>query len=192
MIRDPIADFLTRIRNADLAKHKTVVIPLTKMSLKILQIFYSQKYIEALIKYADQDFSKRGLNMNNVINTRNLFFCSDINQSIAPHIIDRINGTRIVIPPCIKTNNLNGALLIFLSYVQIKRRSKKKYPKIETLKRISKSSHQIYWKLENMPRIQDGFGFAILTNSRFGLITDKEARQKHIGGEVLLAATPRV
>ena len=43
-----------------------------------------------------------------------------------------------------------------------------------------------------MPRIQDGFGFAILTASKFGIITDSEARLGHIGGEVLLSITKRI
>jgi small subunit ribosomal protein S8 len=197
MVRDPIADLLTRIRNAGLAGHRTVVIPLTKMSLEILEIFYSQNYIDVLVKYADQDFSKRGLNTNNVIgtgvdgviSTKNLFFCSDGRH---PHVIDRTDGSRLLAPPCVNTDSLNGALLVFLSYVQKEGGHKKKYPKIETLKRISKSSRRVHWKFENMPRIQDGFGFAILTTSGFGLITDCEAREKRVGGEVLLAVTRSV
>lgn len=200
MITDPIADVITRIRNAGLAGHKTVLIPLTKMSFEILRILDSRSYIDSFMEYTEKGSLKNDMNKNNVISTRNLFFCKTsvtkiINCSrgeatLFAYPVDGINASRCIFPPYISTHNLNGAFLVFLSYVQ--KDGCKKQPKIEKLKRISKSSRRVYWKFENMPRIQDGFGFAILTTSNFGIITDDEARKKRVGGEVLIAASRRI
>ena len=193
MITDPIADFITRIRNADLAKHKTVILPSTKMSLKILHILNGQKYIDSFIQYNVWEIKNlKKKNKKKVFLPKGspaIINCSRGPARRFAYPVDRINGSRCIYPPYINTNSLNGALLVFLSYVQ--KNNCKKQPKIEKLKRISKSSNQIYWKFENMPRIQDGFGLAILSTC-FGIMTDEQARERHVGGEVLLATTKRI
>jgi ribosomal protein S8 len=207
MVTDPVADIITRIRNAGLAGHKTVVIPTTKMSFDILHILRLQNCIESFMYYGktitNEDHSTGSATHKLVRRSlpnipKKLGKClesideSDHLEGLGSfaYPVDGINSSRCIFPPFIESNSLNGAFLVFLSYVQ--KKNYKKQPKIETLKRISTSSHQIYWKFENMPRIQDGFGFAILTTSNFGIITDDEARKKRVGGEVLIAASRRV
>merc|ERR1711933_517512 len=120
MVTDPIADFITRIRNAGLAGHKTVVLPSTKMSLKILRILNGQKYIDSFIQY-------NVWVMENLEKKKKVFSPNGspaiINCSRGParrfaYPVDRINGSRCIYPPYVNTNSLNGALLVFLSYVQ--------------------------------------------------------------------------
>jgi len=212
MVTDPVADIITRIRNAGLAGHRTVVIPTTKMSFDILRILRSQNCIDSFMYYGKtitKEDHPTGSATHKLVRRpnvpKNLRQCladfappkasesideSDHREGLRSfaYPVDGVNSSRCIFPPFIESNSLNGAFLVFLSYVQ--KKGCKKQPKIETLKRISTSSRRVYWKFENMPRIQNGFGFAILTTP-FGLITDHEARQKRIGGEVLLSATRR-
>lgn len=125
---DPIADMLTRIRNANTAKHDTVDVPASKMKIAIANILLDEGYIE---KY---DLIEDGV---------------------------------------IKT------IHITLKYGETKN------DKIITgLKRISKPGLRIYAGSQEIPRVLGGLGIAILSTNQ-GVITDKEARKLHVGGEVL-------
>jgi len=127
MVNDTIADMLTRIRNANAMKYKTVEIPGTKMTKGIADILTKEGFI---------------------------------------------NGY--------ETNKLAvGEMLVLnLKY------SKSKERVITGLKRISKPGLRVYAKADEMPRVLNGIGIAIVSTSE-GLMTDKEARAKKIGGEVL-------
>jgi len=125
---DPIADMLTRIRNAIMAKHDTVDVPVSRMKLSIADILLDEGYIE---KY-------------------------------------EITG-----------EGVNKAIHITLKY------GKDKNEKIITgLKRISRPGLRYYAGAEDMPRVLGGLGIAIVSTNQ-GVITDKEARKRHVGGEVL-------
>ncbi len=125
---DPIADMLTRIRNANTAKHDTVDVPCSKMKLAIANILLDEGYIE---KY---------------------------------DLVDEGNFKTI---------------RITLKY------GKDKNEKIITgLKRISKPGLRVYAGKDDMPRVLGGLGIAIVSTNQ-GVITDKQARKLHVGGEVL-------
>ena len=127
MVNDPIADMLTRFRNANAMKYKTVEIPGTKMTRGIADILTKEGFIDGY-----------------------------------------------------ETNKLAvGEMLVLnLKY------SKSKERVITGLKRISKPGLRVYAKADEMPRVLNGIGIAIVSTSE-GLMTDKEARAKKIGGEVL-------
>ena len=127
MVNDTIADMLTRIRNANAMKYKTVEIPGTKMTKSIADILTKEGFIDGY-----------------------------------------------------ETNKLAvGEMLVLnLKY------SKSKERVITGLKRISKPGLRVYAKADEMPRVLNGIGIAIVSTSE-GLMTDKEARAKKIGGEVL-------
>ena len=127
MVNDTIADMLTRIRNANAMKYKTVEIPGTKMTKGIADILTKEGFIDGY-----------------------------------------------------ETNKLAvGEMLVLnLKY------SKSKERVITGLKRISKPGLRVYAKADEMPRVLSGIGIAIVSTSQ-GLMTDKEARAKKIGGEVL-------
>ena len=125
---DPIADMLTRIRNANMRKHDTVDVPSSKMKNAIAEILYNEGYIE---KY---------------------------------ELVDNGNFKDI---------------RITLKY------SQDKSVKIITgLKKISKPGLRVYAGKDNMPKVLGGLGIAIVSTNE-GIMTDKEARRKGIGGEVL-------
>ena len=125
---DPIADMLTRIRNANTAKHDTVDIPSSKMKLAIAEILFKEGYIA---KY---------------------------------DVIE--DGT-------VKTIR-----------VTLKYGADKNEKVITGLKRISKPGLRVYASCEDMPKVLGGLGIAIVSTNQ-GVITDKEAREKNVGGEVL-------
>ena len=125
---DPIADMLTRIRNANTAKHDTVDVPSSKMKLAIADILVKEGYVE---KY---DIVENGA-FNNIRIT--LKYGADKNEKI-----------------------------------------------ISDIKKISKPGLRVYANKENLPKVLGGLGIAILSTNH-GVITDKEARQLGIGGEVL-------
>ena len=127
MVNDTIADMLTRIRNANAMKYKTVEIPGTKMTRGIADILTKEGFI------AGYDVNKLAVGEMLVIN---------------------------------------------LKY------SKSKERVINGLKRISKPGLRVYAKADEMPRVLNGLGIAIVSTSE-GLMTDKEARAKKLGGEVL-------
>ena len=126
-ITDPIADMLTRIRNAGIAKHETVDVPASKMKVAIAQILLDEGYIKS--------FS----------------------------LVD--NGNQ-------------GTIHITLKY------QAKKQAVISGLRRVSKPGLRVYAGAEELPRVLKGLGIAIVSTSK-GVMTDKKARELHIGGEVL-------
>ena len=124
---DPIADMLTRIRNANSAKHKTVDVPSSKMKTAIAEILFKEGYIKSFE------------------------IISDENQ---------------------------GIIRITLKY------DEKGTRVIDGIKRISKPGLRVYANKEELPKVLNGLGTAIISTSQ-GLKTDKEAREAGIGGEVL-------
>jgi small subunit ribosomal protein S8 len=130
-LTDPIADYLTRIRNAQQAGHKIVEIPASGVKKRITEILYQQGFI---LKYKFDDEAGKG-------------------------------G--------------QGVIKIALKYDLASRK-----PIIRELRRISKPGLRKYSAADELPRVINGLGIAIVSTSH-GLMTDKEARARHIGGEVL-------
>ena len=126
-ITDPIADMLTRIRNAGTAKHETVDVPASKMKVAIAQILLDEGYIKSF------------------------------------QLID--DGTQ-------------GIIRITLKYLANKEKA------IQGLKRVSKPGLRIYAGADELPKVLKGLGIAIISTSK-GIMTDKQARKLHVGGEVL-------
>ena len=126
-ITDPVADMLTRIRNANSAKHETVDVPASNMKKAIAQILLDEGYIKAY------------------------------------NVVD--NGNQ-------------GVIHITLKYLG------KKQAALSGLRRVSKPGLRVYAGAEELPRVLKGLGIAIVSTSQ-GVMTDKKAREKHIGGEVL-------
>ena len=126
-ITDPVADMLTRIRNANSAKHETVDVPASNLKKAIAQILLDEGYIKAF----------------NVVE----------------------NGNQ-------------GIIHITLKY------QAKKQQVISGLKRVSKPGLRIYAGAGEIPYVLKGLGIAIISTSK-GVMTDKKARELHIGGEVL-------
>ena len=124
---DPIADMLTRIRNAGQAKFKTVDIPASNMKKDIAEILFNEGYIKS---YEE-----------------------------------------------IKNDN-QGIIRISLKYTE---KGKKV---ISGLKRISKPGLRIYASKEELPKVLNGLGIALISTSK-GIMTDKKARELGVGGEVL-------
>ena len=126
-ITDPIADMLTRIRNANSAKHDTVDVPASNMKKAIAQILLEEGYIKNF------------------------------------QLID--DGTQ-------------GVIRITLKYGAGKEKV------ISGLRRVSKPGLRVYAGAEELPRVLRGLGIAIVSTSK-GVMTDKKAREDHVGGEVL-------
>ena len=126
-ISDVIADMLTRIRNANNAKHETVDIPASNLKKSIAEILLSEGYIKSY------------------------------------QIIE---------------DGKQGIIRITLKYEAGKQRV------IRGLRRVSKPGLRIYSGCDDMPRVMNGLGIAIVSTSK-GIMTDKQARAAHIGGEVL-------
>lgn len=127
---DPIADYLTRIRNAQQAGHRVVEIPASNLKKRMTEILYDQGYI---LKYIFADDEGKG----------------------------------------------QGLIKIALKYDKATRR-----PVIRKLERISKPGLRQYVRADKLPRVINGLGIAIVSTSR-GVMTDKQAREAHVGGEVL-------
>ena len=127
-ITDPIADMLTRIRNANNAKHDTVDVPSSNMKKAIAQILLDEGYIKNF----------------QIIN----------------------DGTQ-------------GVIRITLKYLQ-----PGKETVISGLRRVSKPGLRVYAGAEELPKVLRGLGIAIVSTSK-GVMTDKKAREAHVGGEVL-------
>jgi len=123
---DPIADMLTRIRNAQMIGHSEVVIPSSKLKTSIAQVLKDEGYVD--------DFAVR----------------------------DRAGKVE---------------LAISLKYYAGR-------PVIERLERISKPGLRVYKGRDDIPRVMNGLGIAILSTSR-GVMTDRKARDTGVGGEVL-------
>ena len=126
-ITDPIADMLTRIRNANSAKHETVDIPASNMKKAIAQILLDAGYI-ASYKVIDDE--------------------------------------------------KQGVIRVTLKY------GENKTQVITGLRRVSKPGLRIYSNVEDMPKVMKGLGVAIISTSK-GVMTDRQARKEHVGGEVL-------
>ena len=126
-ITDPIADMLTRIRNANNAKHDTVDVPASNMKKSIAQILLEEGYIKNF------------------------------------QLID--DGTQ-------------GVIRITLKYGAGKEKV------ISGLRRVSKPGLRVYVGADELPRVLRGLGIAIVSTSK-GIMTDKKAREAHVGGEVL-------
>ena len=127
IMNEPIADMLTRIRNALIARHDTVTLPASNMKKAIAKILLDEGYVKS-IDFIDDD--------------------------------------------------VQGQIKIVLKYVQGKQ------PVIKGLKRISKPGLRVYARREELPKVLGGLGVAIISTSK-GIMTDKEARNAGIGGEVL-------
>ena len=125
-ISDVIADMLTRIRNANDAKHETVDIPASNMKRAIAEILLSEGYIK---------------------------------------------GYQII------EDGKQGVIRITLKYVG-------KQKVIHGLRRVSKPGLRIYSNCEDMPKVMNGLGIAIVSTSK-GIMTDRQARTENVGGEVL-------
>ena len=125
---DPIADYLTRLRNAISAKHKVVEIPSSNLKKSITKILFDKGYI-LNYKFVDDE--------------------------------------------------LQGSIKIALKY-----HAETKQPAIRSLKRVSSPGLRKYVGSEELPRVLNGLGIAIVSTSQ-GVMTDKEAKNLKIGGEVL-------
>lgn len=128
MTTDPIADYLTRIRNAILANKRVVEVPASNLKKDITKILHDKGYI------------------------LNYKF-----ENVGPQ----------------------GTIKIALKY-----HPETKHPAIKGIDRISRPGLRKYAGKDNLPRVLNGLGIAILSTSH-GVMTDKEARSKQIGGEVL-------
>lgn len=127
MVTDPIADMLTRIRNANQMRNKEVEIPASKIKVEIARILKEEGFI---VDYKT------------------------------------------------KKNNVQDVLVLSLKYGENKERV------ITGLKRISKPGLRAYVKADEVPKVLNGLGIAIISTSK-GVMTDKNARQQSLGGEVL-------
>jgi small subunit ribosomal protein S8 len=126
-VTDPVADMLTRIRNANLARLDHVMIPASKLKLEVGKVLKAQGYIQ---KYDLVDDKKR------------------------------------------------GQIRIHLRYMPDRQRV------ITGLRRVSRPGMRVYVDAKHIPRIMGGLGIAVLSTSR-GVLTDREARRRSVGGEVL-------
>ncbi|MBK7214113.1 MAG: 30S ribosomal protein S8 [Bacteroidales bacterium] len=128
MFTDPIADYLTRIRNAVMANHRVVEIPASNLKKEITKILFDKGYI---LNFKFEDETKPGL------------------------------------------------IKIALKYHPVTKQSA-----ITQIERVSKPGLRKYVGTEELPRVLNGLGIAIVSTSK-GLMTDKEARTQGIGGEVI-------
>ncbi|GAB3067350.1 30S ribosomal protein S8 [Salinicoccus sesuvii] len=126
-ISDPIADMLTRIRNANIVRHETLEIPASNIKKEIAEILKSEGFI------------------------KNVEYIEDDKQ---------------------------GVIRVFLKY------GSKNERVITGLKRISKPGLRVYAQRQELPKVLNGLGIALISTSE-GVLTDKEARKRNIGGEVL-------
>lgn len=127
VMTDPIADMLTRIRNANQMRHATVEMPASKLKAEILEVLKNEGYIT---KFE-------------------------------------------VIPAAVQ-----GTIKVTLKYLPNNERA------VRGLKRISKPGLRVYAKNDEMPRVLNGLGIAIVSTSH-GIMTDRDARKQQVGGEIL-------
>jgi small subunit ribosomal protein S8 len=128
MVTDPIADYLTRVRNAIMANHRIVEVPSSKLKKEMTKILFEKGYI---LNYKFEDETKPGV----------------IKIALKYHPVSKISA-------------------------------------INSLVRISKPGLRKYVDADHLPRVLNGLGIAIISTSQ-GMMTDKEAKVKKIGGEVL-------
>ena len=124
---DPIADMLTRIRNANMVRHEKLEVPASNVKKEIAEILKREGFVRD-VEYAE--------------------------------------------------DNRQGIIRIFLKY------GKENERVITGLKRISKPGLRVYAKTNEVPKVLNGLGIALVSTSN-GLLTDKEARAKQVGGEIL-------
>lgn len=128
MLTDPLADLLTRIRNANKARFEIVDIPYSRLKTGVVNLLKREGYVS--------DFK------------------------------------------VVSAENNKKTLRVFLRY------DDQKQPIITGLKRVSKPSLRVYARKDNLPSVRSGLGLAILSTSK-GVVTDREARDLNVGGEVL-------
>lgn len=124
-LTDPVADMLTRIRNASKQHHELVDVPYSKVKMEIANILLEEGYVTS----------------------------------------------------CEVVEDTHKTIRITLKYFENK-------PVIQGLKRISKPGLRMYAEVENLPRVLNGLGTAIISTSK-GIVTDKKARELNVGGEVM-------
>jgi small subunit ribosomal protein S8 len=124
---DPIADMLTRIRNAQMAGHADVIIPRSNLKTAIVRILKNEGFIDGFVE---------------------------------------------------TPGRVNGRIKVFLKYDEEARGV------IRGIDRVSKPGRRVYVGKDEVPRVRNGLGVAILTTPR-GVITDQQARQAGVGGELL-------
>jgi len=128
MITDPIADYLTRLRNAIMANHRVVEVPASNIKKEITKILFDKGYI---LNYKFEDDPKPGV----------------IKIALKYHPVTKLSA-------------------------------------LNKLVRVSKPGLRKYVNADELPRVLNGLGVAVISTSQ-GIMTDKEARKLHIGGEVL-------
>ena len=126
-VTDPIADMLTIIRNAVIAKHRRVNVPASRTKESIAQVLRRENYLSTVKKVEDDK---------------------------------------------------QGMLRLYLKY------NPSQLPVIQGIQRISKPGRRVYVKHDEIPRVLGGLGIAVISTSQ-GIMTDKEAREKGLGGELL-------
>ena len=126
-VSDPIADMLTRVRNANMVRHEKLELPASNIKKEIAEILKNEGFVKS-VEYIEDD--------------------------------------------------KQGVIRMFLKYGQNNERV------ITGLKRISKPGLRVYAKADEIPRVLNGLGIALVSTSE-GVVTDKVARQRGIGGEVL-------
>ena len=126
---DPVADMLTRIRNANVAFHDDVVMPSSKLKVALAKILEQEGYISGSSVEDDSSYPR-------------------------------------------------PRLRIAMKYTPDRKRT------ISGLRRVSKPGLRVYTPADQLPRVLGGMGIAILSTNQ-GLMTDREARERHVGGEVL-------
>lgn len=127
VMTDPIADMLTRIRNANRMRHEKVEMPASRLKADVLSVLKKEGFI------VDYQVAKEGV---------------------------------------------QGKIVVTLKYTSTKERV------IKGLKRISKPGLRVYTSVENLPKVLNGLGIAVISTSK-GIMTDREARLAQVGGEVL-------
>lgn len=127
VMTDPIADMLTRIRNANKMRHEKVEMPASRLKSDILSVLKKEGFI---VDYA------------------------------------------------VVKDGVQGKIVVTLKYTSTKERV------IKGLKRISKPGLRVYTTVENLPKVLNGLGIALISTSK-GIMTDREARLAQVGGEVL-------
>ena len=127
VMTDPIADFLTRIRNANMVRHESLELPASRIKKDIAEILKREGFIKD-VEYIEDD--------------------------------------------------KQGVIRVFLKYGKNNERV------ITGLKRISKPGLRVYAKTGEVPKVLNGLGIAIVSTSE-GVITDKEARKRNVGGEII-------
>ncbi len=175
MVNDTISDILTRIRNANLIKSQTVSIPLTRISKQICEILEKQGFIESFQIFSSPiDQFKQNSNTQKKTETTK----TTSSASLTRDSIDLLSKTQHEDQQK-KFNNHKSGITIYLKYY-----GREKRPCITNLKRISKPGLRIYANHKEIPKVLGGMGIAILSTSK-GIMTDKEARFRGIGGEIL-------